>query len=245
MMTVFYIVLGIGLGIAVFFPCAALLGFYDDRDGGYRFRTVRYFTVVGIISLIPVCGVFILMFAVGATLSESQKMAETAIARNRAQQLHIQDDLSVIFPDYLNAQTEPCYTSAISNYVEDQWGRSYREETCKLGAPYCANTEKDFYDLARYQRNPNNFPLLDLDPIGFMMGTVQTAARNMYGTVRSFQGIIDPRSVGRSEVGANAQNYEIYRQYFLKCTTLQPEPWITPGAAVVKRPSHLCIGSCP
>lgn len=244
-MTAFYIVIAIGSVVAIFFPFSALFGFYDDReDGAYRFRTGRFFSIIGALSIIPVIGIIILMLAVGNLVTGATKVAETAVAKNRAMSLHIQDDISTVFPDILNAQTAPCYTAAVSSYVQEEWAKSYRDETCKMDKGLCADNEQIFFEAARQKRNPYLFPLLDLDPIGLMLETVWTTAKDMYETIRSFQGILDPSKVGQPRIGTDTQNYEAFRQYFVSCATLKPAPWIVPGAPLITSPAGICLGGC-
>ncbi len=235
----------ISVGAAIILPIAVLFGFFDNRiDFPYRFRTTRFLIACGVVLIISLFHVFVFIKAVGEHLAKGAVAAETEIAKNRAKDVHTLDNLSAVFPEFLNSQTETCYDAAISNYVQDQWSKKYYEETCKLGPSFCSNDEKTYFEAVRHDINPHDNPLRDLAAIDNMLGTVWLTAKDVYVLVRSFQGIIDPSSIGTPEVGIDNQAYETYRQYFLSCTTLTPLPWITRDAPIVTSPMKICLGKC-
>ena len=245
-MIAFYIFFSLSAFLTLFLPFATLLGFFGDReDGFYRFRSERFILFVVLLSVLIIVSVFVLTYTVGNIVAGYSGIAETAVAKNRYLQKHIEDNISIFFPEILNPQTEPCYNAAISNYIEDEWAKSYRVETCKKGPEFCSDNEQAFFAALRSQKNPGSYPFMDLDPIRVMIETIWVTARDLYDTIRSFQGIIDPSMIGKAHVGSDPQNYETYRQYFINCMAFQPMPWIAPDAQLITSPAGLCLGSCP
>jgi len=241
-----YALASLSSATALFFPFAALFGFYDNRkEATYRFRTGRFFTLSIILAVFPICVTFALMGAIGNLVSGSAKNAEIAANHNRFLTLYIQSSLSVALPDIFDQRTEACYTAAISNFVEDRWRTAYRTASCKVDTAFCSDEEETFFNTVRHQRNPYHFPFLDFDAMGLMLHTVWSTAKDTYDTARSFYGIQDPTSIGKPNIGTDAANYATFHHYFDTCTVLQPIMWITPDAPLVTSPAGLCLGSCP
>jgi hypothetical protein len=78
-----------------------------------------------------------------------------------------------------------------------------------------------------------------------MLKNIWVAAKNVYDTYHSFEGVVAPSAVGRTNVGTDAAAYEAYRQYFLNCASLKPVAWAMPDAPLVFSPAKVCMGICP
>jgi hypothetical protein len=228
-------------------PFAALLGFYDNRKNGeYHFRTVRFVMTMLILIAFFVYCVIPFTYGIRSDVLLAINNAETGVAKTRAIQVHLQDDLSAVFPDILTSQTSSCYTNAIANYVEDQWKQDFFDSTCKKGSNLCSDNERDFFEKTRSLKNANGDSfVVDLGLIDEMLGRIWTTASTVYKKSRSFEGIIAPSHIGQPRVGTDRQAYEIYHQHLLNCASLQPVDWTVLKAPLIKTPATFCIGDCP
>jgi hypothetical protein len=233
------------------FLISILCGFFEDRTlGSYHFRLKRFLAVFAIIFALNASSLLAIIPKVKNRVLDASHIAKTAVLKNRALSEYTLENLSVIFPEILNDKNKKCYRTALSNYVEDDWNKSFntamwqREESfCKKNPSACNGKEDDYFEAIRNKVNPFHLLLRDFGVIGYFLGTDWTTAAESYKKVRQFARLPDGKGIVPPP--PDEQMLTNYHNYFGNCSSLDPMPWASTKDQLLKSEAVFCIGRCP
>jgi hypothetical protein len=227
-----------------------LCGVSEDRtQENYRFRSKRFLAAIAIIFLLNICAVLAILPEIKNLVLGASRIAETAVMKNRAISEYTLENLGVMFPEILNDKNKQCYRAALSNYVEDDWNKSFntamwrREEPfCKKNPAICNGKQDDYFEAIRNKVNPLHLLLHDFAVIGYFSGTDWTTAAESYKKIRRFTR--QPDGQGNVPPPPDEQMLATYHKYLMNCSTLEPLPWATTNGQLLKSEAIFCIGRC-
>jgi hypothetical protein len=240
-----HFVLGSGFLILI------LCGFFEDREqGSYRFRYARFVVSVVLLLIANAGAVFIVIPQIKKMVLDASHVAEASVVKNRLATDYTLRNMSVLFPEILNDQKMQCYRAALSNYVEDDWNKSFttamwqREgQFCKTNAMACNGKQEDAAPALRQRINPFHLLFRDFAAIGLFLGTDWTTAAESYKKMRQF--MHQPDGKGNILPPPDKEMLVNYQNYWSNCASLKPLPWVTPNEPLLQSPAIFCIGNCP
>jgi hypothetical protein len=178
------------------------------------------------------------------------QVAEAAVSGNRAASEYALENLGVMFPEILNKQSKQCYRAALSNYVEDDWDKSFntgmwqrQESFCKKNPSICNGKQENYFVSVRDKMNPFHLLFRDLTVIGDFIGTFWITAAESYKKERQLTH--SPDGKGGFYPAPDEQMLANYHKYLTNCATLKPLTWVVPNEQLLKSDATFCIGKCP
>lgn len=239
-----FVLMGACILIGLLLPLDAF-GLLGKTDGTTRtFKIRRYIAVIGLVISVSVIFQFALVFSIYQLVSDGVERAAPSQDKIRTTALLVQKNFSALNQEI--EKKDPCYTAAISNWIEDQWRDAFNKETCKKGM--CAKDETELFNLLRRKTRSDQYPLIDmlninLSVIGGMMEVTWLTAKQVYDRIRAFSGILDPTQIGKPQIGTDQEAFKIYQNYIDTCGAYKPANWLLLGSPIT--PPHLCFGICP
>lgn len=226
-------------------PLLVLFGFFEARKNNtYRFRTRRFFITIFSLIILNALAVFPTVSILRKNLVEGSQNSEKCALANRATHEFIMSNLGLMFPEVVNASTTQCWRSALSNYAEDQWNGSFRENVVAKELSESANKidrQEDYYEVVRSQTNPLHLLAKDYTVMEMVLNSIWKTAAGVYKAEREL--FHEPDKTGWTPP-VNEKIVKNYRQYLANCSSLKPLPWAELGENILSSPVQVCIGRC-
>lgn len=223
--------IGICIGIlCIIFPVLAFFGFFENRKTDkYNFRYFRFILMVASLVCLDLAGSYKTNGGAAKLVFKGTDAALKAVLIERTNIEYTMQNLIVMFPTVLNDNNMSCFRSAFSNYVDDQWSKAVREESCETPWHGCADDEVNYYNVflnSHYRNIYSSFAAMNL-----ALGSIWVTASNMYKLTRSIQQT--PDSQGHIPAPSDSKTLEDYNRYIDSCAKIRSKSWAVHGANVL------------
>jgi len=231
-------------GLCILFPFLVFFGFFENRkDEVYRFRAKRFLIVMVSLVILNLAVSLLLDYAEAGLIIGATKFRESnTLAHRTIAEYQIRNDI-MMFPNTLDDTKMSCLRAASSHYVEDQWSKYFRDESCKGERHICADNETTYYDalIGAYDKQ---LPYIDYDlhATGLVLQSVWPTYSDLSALLRRIYH--DPDDKGHIPDPPDERMIANYRHYLDTCASLKPLPWVIPGEQLLITRPHLCWGKC-
>lgn len=225
---------------------ACLLGFYEKRDAtGCRLNVKKFLVTIPAITIYAVLSWLCVTIYLGNISSKASTDAREHLERSIMLWDRGQNQMAVALAPDISKQELLCLSAAISNYIEDLWGKNIQKTTC-VNQELCSSNEEEAYKkLLHYHESSHHddiflppFTLLHLYAVKQVTGLSWKVAKEVFDKIESFSILINPLLLKDVPgLGRDAQAYEEFMGYVKNCEKFQPAFWITPDKPLVTSPA--------